>query len=333
MRFRLGAWLRTASIAVMTCIGFSQVAAKVTAEEISLPPDTQIVARLDLAAFSQTSIGKRLVDLTAKTAAKEIGTEGENLLVKVRETLGFDPLTEIRTATIAVSDLEDIKPRSMSAVVQLGKTTGNLEGLLLALPGYSSREEGKYTLHSAGEDENERATGAIHVDNSGNNWLVVSPSEDRVMSLLGSLSGKAMDESDLQIETSLADGMFASVTLLKIPTKEFDGEPFENIVKSLRTATIAVAEREDSLSLTVDVDTISETRAKQLLQLVQGASAAVSLMFDSIDELKDEDLRAAATGALDSLHVEQDGTKVHVGFDIPVNLVVDFLREEADLPL
>jgi hypothetical protein len=309
------------------------------ASDLQLPADTQVVASIDIGNFKSSTLGQRLLKLTTDTAAKEIGTDEANLLAKVTETLGFDPLTEVRTITLAVNNLEDINPDTASVVVQLGKTTGNIEGLMLALPGYSSHETNGHTVHQVSEG-GKAACGVIHKDAKGDHWIVISPSEDRVMSLLGSLAADSnhsnrTESATMTVDTSLPRGVFARVTLVELPEGIIeDDEPFANVVKSLRRATVSIAEGDDVLTTTISVTTESEKRAEQIRQLVQGVSAAASLMIESVDELKNNpELREAASGVIGSIQVEQNGKEVDATFDVPMHLVIKFLREEADLPL
>lgn len=306
-------------------------ATQLIAQGVTLPADTKLVVQLDLAEFSKTTLGERLVKLTSKTAAEEIGTDGENLIAKVHETLGFDPLNEIQSITLAVSSLDRSAVESLSAIVQMGSTTGNLEGLLLALPNYESTEHGEYTLHSVNDGKDIHATATIHADTKDDHWIFIAPTREQLITLLGS-NAEGDGQGGMEVK-ALAAGAFLAAELSEIPSERVRQEPFRNIVGLLRSLKLTVREDGETLQATLNVGTANERKAQQIQQLIQGLSAAASLAFDSVDELKQQEIREAAMATLNSLTVSRDDAEVTVTVSVSTEMIVKFLREEADLPL
>ncbi len=325
---------RIFALSLVCGFALSALAGIANAQSVSLPDDTKLLIQLDLQEFSKTSIGGRLVELTAETAAKEMETDGEQLIEKVNKSLGFDPLTEVRTITVATSSIDnpDHAISSGGVVVQLGKTTGNLEGLMLALPGYKSSEHGDQTLHSAGEGE-QRATCAIHAGNDGNHTLLLARDAEHVARMLDTMDSAGTLETETTA-AALSSKIFARVLLLDVPAERFDGEPFANVLGLIQKASIEVSEvGGDTMHVQVNVVATKEKKAEQIRQLLAGASAAAGLLIDSVDELDEEGLREVAENVLQSIKVTRDEKVVGLSLDVPSEILADFLREEADLPL
>lgn len=324
--------LRIFTLSTIAGMVLAAMAGVVRAQHAALPADTKLVVQLDLREFGNTSIGGRLIDLTAATAAQEMDTDGKQLLEKVNNSLGFDPLTEIRTITLATSSIDDPEQAAMSGglMVQLGKTTGNLEGLMLALPGYSATERDDTTLHSAGEGS-QHATCAIFKAEDGNHTVLLARESAQVVHMLETLESAATAEAT---HAKLGRGIFARVTLLDVPAEQFQGEPFANVLGLIRTASLEVSEVDGkTMHVQVDIQATKEKKAEQIRQLLAGAFAAAGLLLDSIDELDDENLREVANDVLKSIKVEREEESVSFSLDVPSRVLADFLREEADLPL
>ena len=111
----------------------------------------KFIVQLDLDAFRNSKVGGQLFEAATQAAMQELEDDGEKI-DQIKEALGFDPLTEIHGVTIFGSDFDSPEDH-LQLVVRMGKTTGNLEGMVLALPGYESSEYGDYVIHSASPDD------------------------------------------------------------------------------------------------------------------------------------------------------------------------------------
>src|SRR5689334_10483394 len=118
------------------------------AEDISVPADTKFLIRLDFQALEKTAIGGKLLEIVKKQIGHESGGDDKvPSLASIKEMLGFDPFQEIRTVTVSASDYAHPE-KSLMASIKMGKTTGNIEGLVLGVPGYQTEDYGKHLIYS-----------------------------------------------------------------------------------------------------------------------------------------------------------------------------------------
>ena len=152
--------------------------------QVQSADDAKFAVHLDLKAFRKTELGERMIHAIKKIAAEEISDEnGEQAIEQIEETLGFDPLEEVQSLTVVGTDF-DSPERNLRMVLKMRETTGNLEGLLLALPGYDSSEFGDHTIHTAAPDGEMRVYGAIHESDSKDKQIVVSTKRADVENML-----------------------------------------------------------------------------------------------------------------------------------------------------
>lgn len=298
--------------------------------EISVPADAKFVVQLDVDAFRHTNLGSRLLELTQRMAEQEFDGNGEQMMQKVEESLGFNPLEEIHTLTIIGSDFEDPQ-ENVRAMLQLGKTTGNLEGLMLALPGYSSEEYDDYTIHSA-ENGDMHAYAAIHTAGNGDKRIVAACQREELIAMMKGADAGSRSNKRRGISWSVPEGTFAQVQLLEFPEEILDEDPPGNIIKLLTDVSILVSEQDGNFLTDLRLTTTDKKRAEQIQQLAMGMKAMVGLFQEKIeDELGDD--AELAVQMIDNVQVELDGSTVAIQVGIPEALLIKFLQEEADLPL
>ncbi len=308
----------------MACISLVSLLSMGIAQDVeAVPEDTKFVVNLDVRAFRSTEIGSRLVEATQKLAQDELESD-EDLLKKAEEVLGFNPLEEIRLLSIVGGSFEEPE-ESFTLVLKLGESTGNIEGLMLALPEYESTEVDGVTLHSAVLD-NEKIYGAIY----GGKQKTVVASTDRA-----SVMRMANSKGDLEARKSLSwkvpEGTFAQVHLIDLPKDVEEVDQARNIAKLLEHASVIIGEYEDQLSLKLQLKVKDEKKAEQVEQLIRGAKALISLFKDEIDD-GDEEAKMVLS-ILEELAIDRNGASVTVNVHVPQDLIIGFLREEADLPL
>ncbi len=152
---------------------------------ISVPSDSKFVLQVDLQALKSSKVGSSLFEMAKKAAMEEVGKNIDSKDVsteKIKEVLGMDPFEEIQGIVICASDYE--KPeKSLLGMVRLKKTTGNIEGLLLALPGYEKSEHRNYEIHAASPGEDAKVFGAIHKNAAGNKTLILGANKSSVTGL------------------------------------------------------------------------------------------------------------------------------------------------------
>ncbi len=284
----------------------------------------KFVVQLDLGRFRDTEVGQRLITATQKMAQQELSSSASDVdfMAKMEETLGFNPLEEIKTITVLGGDYERPE-KNMQVVVQMGRTSGNLEGLILAAPGYQSKTVGEMTIHSVQPDSNGPQIHAAIVDGSnGNKTLVAATSEADLRRLAESSPG-----SD---GSSMPTGAFVHVQVMELPDQIPTDEPPGHIVKMIENVSLTIGSEDDSFVVVAALSVDDEQRAEQMLQLAQGAKAFVG-MFE--EEFEGDEEMQMLLPLLDSLEVGRESTTVEIKAMVPEAMVIEFLRNEADLPL
>ena len=303
----------------------------VRAEDIAPPSRATFEVQLDVAAIRDTDVGAKLIHAIRLMAAEEMeeDLDADRAFEALEDALGFDPIDEARSVRIFAESFEDPQ-EGMQAIVEMRSTTGNLEGLLLALPGYQSSDHGDNVIHSVALVEDFRIFGAIHGDRYGKS-IVVGTDEDDVIALLDSLGDRrSSGSSDDGGRRSRDSAPLVTVRLLEIPEiTDVEGPP-EALLKLIEAATIHIRESGEEIVVEIDVDSDTEKHAEQIFQLAQGGAAMVALASDSEED--DEELKILAR-VLETLDAAHDEKSVRLRVKLPQDLVIAFLREEVELPI
>ncbi|RIK69789.1 MAG: hypothetical protein DCC67_21085 [Planctomycetota bacterium] len=298
----------------------------IQAEQLSLnlPPDAKFVVRLDLAAIRQSEIGGPLferakAELLRGAAAK---WEGNPSAEDIEHVLGFDPFEEIQSVVVAACDYESPE-KSLIAAVKLRQTTGNLEGLMLALPNYSTSAYGEHQIHSARPEADVEVHGAIHTDGEGARTLVVAAQRASVEKLLDSLDGKAASQSEAR-SASLGDSSpLVALHIFELPSFLEEGPP-ANIAKIVSSLAMQIVEDDGNVNVTTQVVARDEQQAEQLKQMAQGLIAMVTLA--NANDPQDEDAKKAAR-LLQGAAVERDAADVSIRLSVPGDEVAKMIEE------
>ncbi len=265
----------------------------------------------------------KMVREKAKEAIAENGGEEAPDLEKIEEMLGFDPFEELRGITIASSDYENPE-KSMMAVVELGKNSGNIEGLVLGLPGYESEEYRKHQIHSASPEDGKKIYGAIHGGDSSNKSIVLSTSKSSVTELLDHMDGKGgKNDSYREITLSGEGKTLLSLEILELP-KEVGEGPQANIAKIVDGLSLQVSENDGDFGIGMLLTTSTEKQAEQLRQMAQGLIAMVD--FAQSMDPEDDDLKKFQELAHD-LKATREGTSVKVGLNLAAEKVKSAIEE------
>jgi hypothetical protein len=128
--------------------------------KVVLPADAKFVVRLDVAAIRQSEVGGPLFErVKGDVLGKMAKDNGGPSAGEIEQVLGFDPFEEVQAIVVAASEY-DSPEKSLVACIQLGQTTGNLEGLMLALPHYQVDSYGDHQIHSARPEDDVTVYGA-----------------------------------------------------------------------------------------------------------------------------------------------------------------------------
>lgn len=297
---------------------------------IGVPADSKFVLQIDFQSLRNSKIGATLMEVAKKAAMEEVGKKldkDELSMKKVRDILGFDPFEEVQGVVLAASDYEHPE-KSLVGMLRLKKSTGNIEGLLLSIPGYEKSDYGKYEIHSAAPSDKERFYGAIHKNASGDHTLIVGANKSSVTSLLDGLDAKRDESRSLRtVELNGDRKMMLSMQLMELPSKKVVGEgPQANIVALLNSFVFSIFEEDDELEIRGSLNTSNEKQADKIRQAVQGLGAMVEL-FASLEDQQDKDAKELLK-VLSQIKVAQEGNNVRVKARFPSGQVAEFIKNE-----
>lgn len=323
--------LRTVWLAgvVLALGGWLNAATAKEGQEFRVPADTKFVLRLDLQAFRQTAFGERLFEMIRRKAVAELSKHAKgdktDILEKVNEMLGFDPFEEIRGITIAASDYKQPE-KSLVAMIQMGESTGNLEGLLLGLPGYSTEEYGKHQIYSATPDKHQTIFGSIFTDKSGQKTVMLATRREAVVGLLDQLDDRVRDQGDYQTVTVDTEGSeILYLRILQLPAEMLDEGPPANVAKIVEGVTLRVGDAEGDLKAHMSLTAKTESQADQLRQMTQGLIAMLDLAQTADPD--DEDLRKIKR-FVNELTSDREGREVDVRLTVSSEELAKVLEHE-----
>lgn len=256
-------------------------------------------------------LGQRLLEMVASKNPDQL-----EKLSKFAEAIGLDPRTDIGEVVVFGDGFEET---DATMIARLGQSTGNLEGWILAAPGYRSEDlDANTLLHSMTvEEKNARAWFALPKHSpSGNYVLVGSLDRDRTTGLARQvLSGNSSPVSNPLEGNSILK--FFINDLSSVPMEIDENEPGSAIVKIIEQLGVNVASDADHLSLAVELSASSAGKARQISQLLTGLKALVQLA--PMDEPKAQ----TAAKILDSMVVEhtEGQNRVHSTLAVPYQLL------------
>jgi hypothetical protein len=308
------------------------------AQSLSVPDDSKFVVNVDLQALQATQVGGKLMNFVRENIAEEFHKSGQKAnkshngkddreptgqvaFDKVREALGMNPLEEVRGLVISAADFEHPE-KSMLVQLMLGKNKGNIEGLLVSLPGYESEEVGDLTIHSAKPDDSTRVYGCLVKGADGNHACYIASKREQILELgLRNRSTSNMKSIDIQQDRKT----FLTLQVTQMPTVEFGEGPQTNIAKLISGLVVTLSEDSDNLELRSTLEAGSKKKAEQLKQALQGF-IAVAELFAGFDE-EEEDLQKIVSG-LKQIRVAQEEQKIRVRWSIPTAQVIAMMEEE-----
>ncbi len=298
-------------------------AASAEDREVKVPEGSKFFLHVDVTAFRQTALGGRLFEMARNEAMREISNKGKDSdFEKMKETIGFDPFTELQTITIVGSSFD--KPEdAVQLILTLKKTTGNLETLAASLPNHESTVYHDHEIHSAAEKEDERMHAAIHTDRKGQKRIVAARRIRDVRNMLDTLDGRSQGDSKA-VRLALKRNNFVHIELLEIPADQLERGPQAKAARMLDGISLKIGAQDDAISVTASLKTKEEKQAKQIQQIVQGLVAMLQLADD-----EDEDVRRAKE-FLNNLKIKRDGNLVRVQLSVPEADLIDLIEHEMD---
>lgn len=129
----------------------------------------------------------------------------------------------------------------------------------------------------------------------------------------------------------LADGEFTKIHLLDFPADVLDlGDEIADIVRTLKDVSVSFKEDGGSIVISIHVSAENEGQAELIRQLTQGMIGVylASVMAEEMDEVD-----KLAIELFKNTSASRDGNEVVLRATVSSELLIEFLREEADLPL
>ncbi|MEM6332791.1 MAG: hypothetical protein AAF823_05565 [Planctomycetota bacterium] len=307
-------------------------------------------ATLNVAELAATPAGAKLLD-HFKAQHPQLA-DGH---AKLTEALGLDPMEDIQRLTVSSRSGGD---RDLTMTALLHQSTGNVEGLMLAMPGYQSEDIDDQTLlHSfLVEDKHGPKPGsarpgrggfgqadggsvgrsgrgpshapmrrlwvAMPVGPDGNHRVAAAFDRQQALDLTASLA-----TSDAALGAKMGAGRVMHLDVFRVPDELRNApadQPGSAVLKALQSGSMWMESDED-MTLTVALEAASPARARQIGQLMRGAVAMVQLAAL-------EDPKAASVAhMLASLNVVDEPAKnqVYATLTVDPDRMIEFLNTHA----
>lgn len=283
---------------------------------VHLPADSKMVAQMDLQAMRSSGFGKKLIEMILDRVMEEIADRAGIAVPDIDDVagfIGFNPMEEIRTITIAATDFD--KPENgVVGIVAMKKTVGSIEAMLPGLPNYSLKTIGDQKVHTVSPDGSMKIHLAILSDADGNKTVVVSASEEV---LKGQLERMAAPASAAQNSFAFKPGAGNLVDLhvLEIPAERLGDGPQTIIASMVKEISVQLSEKEDLLNMSLGLKAVDGDNAEQLGQMLQGV---IPMVEGAISEFAKD------------LKVRQDGDTVTLAMAMESKKVINLLGDQFD---
>lgn len=256
-------------------------APQVQAQTLTSPNDGLWQVNVHVARLFESPLGAMINEVIKKEAP-----EGEANINAFIEAMGMDPRTAIQEVVLFGNGFE---PTALhAAVANIGSTRGNIEGWLLAAPGYQSETIDDSTiLHSIKMPEHgphARLWCAMPLNKASNNYIVVAATDrDTAVALAEQVSKDGVSK----FGDRLSGDTMLSVTindLSRAPIEIDENDPGSGLIKTLQSVEVTASNvNNDQLVVTTQLVTDSPARAQQIQQLLTGMKAMVQLAIPEKD--------------------------------------------------
>ena len=261
-------------------------------------------------------INKVIAENTDKGKEKELDVKA------LIDALGFDPRTAIGEVVIYGNDFEKT---SATVIANLGPNRGNIEGWLLAAPGYQSEDLDENTIvHSfVAEKEDIPRMWCAMPKTSGNQNYVFVGSFNRETTV--ALAKELQTAGTAELAGQLTGEKFLSISvndLSKAPIEIDQDAPGSGLIKTIQSLALSAASAQDKLSVDANITADTPARAQQINQLIVGMKAMVQLAVPDNDE--EAKKLAEMLNHLSVSHAEGETSVVanfQVGYDVVQGLI------------
>ena len=280
--------------------------------------DAQWVAHVDVAALLKSGIAQFLL---AEAEKKNSFLEG---IVKVRETLGFDPLQDVRGITLYGQKVGD-----KSGVVVLDATAqqDKLLALLLANETYKNIEYGDFAIHqwtdqpkgdaALDEDAVARTRFGCFYDEK---TIVIGSSLDLLKGAIDVLAGdrdSLAKTKGLRMLPETVKGGFLVAAAEGIVLPDGAQKPQAAVFRNVTDAAVQIGEDEGQMFADVTMATPTDQKAAQLRTIVQGFVALGQMILQEREDLP-------ALG--EQVEVGGRGNLVQIAASVPTESAIEMVK-------
>ena len=241
-----------------------------------VPEDATFALSVKPSALYQSELGKRILDFIREKEPK-IDQSIDDLCT----TVGIDLRNALGETVIYGTGYDK---QDFALVADIGPTAGNINGLLLAAPGYdSSVYQDKLIIHSLptegrGDQPDRRVFCAMPKRPGSDSYLLVAAFDPaRVRQMID----QAMDShAEMTPQTLKSDALIeAWFTGLPDLARLADAQGPPSVwARMIDRAHLTVAENDQGLDAQLDLTMIDDLRAQQVAQLMQGGLAMLQLI-------------------------------------------------------
>lgn len=235
---------------------------------------------------------------------------------EVRDTLGFDPLEEIRSVTVVGL------PRSEESAVAMIRGSSAVEDAMGRLEEHLSRRD----LEVDGYDItrwSETGGDPVHTylarrAGSDERLLLAASHPADLAEAISALRGDSDSLADVSdgLDTTLDSDAYVLVSVSGTLAQWADGEEASQIGRIVEKARVQLAERDGRIVLDAAIDAKNSEKVRQVTAILQGLLAFASLASAAEPEL------AEVMPLLDNLKFSSDGRRLSLHFEEDIDTLV-----------
>jgi len=260
--------------------------------------DAKFVLKVKPSAFYQSRIGQLILE---QVRAEEPLVDQK--LDELCATIGIDLRTDLTEAVIFGTGYDQDQ---IAMAAELGPTAGNINGLLLAAPGYESTVyQDELIIHSLTTDDatghpGKRVFCAMPKRPGAEAYtLVAAFDQDRVMAMIDmTMKDNTPLTAEAQRRDTLVEAWFAGLPELA-EMAEAEGPP-SVWAGMIQQAHVTLGESEDGLNSELKITMVDKIRTQQVFEMVRGGLAMMQLVISGEPEAQ------PLTEMLQMIQVNQD---------------------------
>ncbi len=267
-----------------------------------------------------------LVDRWINAAGEGDAAELRMLIDRYQSIVGLDPTKDIRSIQVSSSaglmEMAEGNPESLipkTVLLADVAKTGNLEGLLVAAPGYkASQDRAGNSLHHFDVEEIAGVVAFVPAS-SGRHYIVVGCDEGMTRKAIDAVSTRKASDTASSASTGGEDRLIdfhISNSALKELTDSLAGQGDEyetaiirNVLGLLDSIDVSVSAGDaNALKLTLALEAKNESAARQLEQLANAGKGALDMVIQSEGANDKEVIQMKQL--VDSVKLSTEGTTV-----------------------